>query len=221
MKYGVLTLALLFGCFLSTRSFAGVDISPFVSITSTKLLKPADTGKEKSTTKQKTVYGIRASLSMWRLLKFQFEVGQGKSITTTKTSEASDEWDEIDYEKDLDMSVDDPEKEVKITEIIKRGRIGLAIDPGFWIFVARAKAGVQASQRIVEIEEAGEDPVKTEPPITYKPYAGAGLGIKFSYRFKAMAEYSFFFYKFPDTNVFEREVTVSFTAALGGSTRGY
>ncbi len=199
----------------STSAKAGIDVSPFVSVSSTKTIKPADAGKEDAKTQQKVTYGLRSSIGFFRILKIQASVGQSETKTTTKTQLAADTFDEIDYEKDLDMSTDDPEREVKVTETQRTGRLGIVLDPGFWIFIARAQAGVQATQRIVELEEAGEEPVKTEPAITYKPYAGAGLGVRLSQRVRAMAEYNFFFYKFPEYEPFEREVTVSFIVAIG------
>lgn len=195
-------------------AFARFTVAPYVSISSTKKIKPQAEGKEKETLKQRTTYGIRGSIGFWRLLNFQLSVGQNELVTTEKTSEAVDEFDEIDYEQDLNMSTDDPESEVKITEIQRKARAMLVINPSFSIFILRAKAGVQATQRIVELEQLGQPKERTEPPITYKPVAGAGAGIRFSPRTFAIAEYSFFFYKFPETEPFEREVSVSFGVSI-------
>ena len=199
----------------STAADAGISVSPYVSITSTKKIKPEETGKEKSDTQQKTVYGVRARISFFRLLGIEISAGQGKTETETTVGKASDTWDEVDYEDDLEMSTNDPDKEVKTTETLRRARVGVTFDPGFWILIARAKVGAQASQREVELQESDEDPVTKTTPITYKPYAGAGLGVKFGPRMKVMAEYQWFFYKFPEYEPFEREVTVSFTVAMG------
>ncbi len=200
---------------ISRPAAAGFELSPFVSISSTKKIDPAEAGKEDSTNTQRQTYGLRASLSFFRLLKIQASVGQNKTTTVTKTQTAVDEFEEIDYENDLDMSTDDPDSEVKITETQRLGRLGIVLDPGFWIFIARAQAGVQATQRIVELQENDEAAVTTTEPITYKPYAGAGLGVRFSPRIQAMAEYNIYMYKFPEYEPFEREVTVSFIVAIG------
>jgi alpha-acetolactate decarboxylase len=65
------------------------------------------------------------------------------------------------------------------------------------------------------LEQAGMDTVVNEPPITYKPYAGVGLGFRFSPKFFWMIEYQGYFYKFPETEPFQREVSVSFAFKIG------
>jgi hypothetical protein len=207
--------AIIIGLFFAIPAYARLQIAPYASISSTKKISPADAGKEDSKNVQRQTYGIRASFAMFRLLKIQASVGQNETTTVTKTQDAVDEYEEIDYEKDLEMSTDDPDREVKISETQRLGRLGIVLDPGFWILIARAQAGVQATQRIVELQEGTEAAVKTEEPITYKPYAGAGLGVRLSPRLQAMAEYNIYMYKFPEYEPFEREVTVSFIVALG------
>lgn len=211
LSYIFIALALSFS---AEFAYSRISISPFVSMSSTKKIKPEAKGTEKETLKQRTTYGVRANVSFWRLFKLQFSVGQNELVTTEKVSEAKDEFDEIDYEEDLDMSTDDPDSEVKITDKMIKARLGIVLDPGFWIFIARTKVGVQATKRTVTLEENGKEPVTDEPPITYKPYAGAGAGIKFTPRMYFMAEYNFFFYKFPETEPFEREVSVSFNVSI-------
>ncbi len=134
--------------------------------------------------------------------------------TTSKTQDVVDDFGEIDFEKDMNMSTDSPDNEVKLSEKMIQARVGLALDPSFSIFVLRAKVGAQATKREMTLTEQGKDPVKTEPPITYKPYAGAGAGIRFSPKMYFMAEYSFFFFKFPETEPFQREVSVSFNVSI-------
>lgn len=195
-------------------ALAGVSVSPFVSINSTKSIKPAGSGEEQETNKQRTTYGIRAKVSFWRLLGIQASVGTNKLETSEKTSEVKDEFDEIDLQKELKVSTDDPEKEVKITEEQRRGQVSLVFDPSFSIFILRASAGVQATQRLFTKEEEGMDNETFVGPITYNPIAGAGAGVRLGRAMFAMAEYNFFFYKFPEYEPFEREVAVSFGVSL-------
>lgn len=217
MKALVVIIGVTSTFLFASPALARVSVSPFVSIGSDKKIKPDETGKDKTETTQRVTYGVNATVSFWRLFGLQLSLGQNRTETETKTGDVVDEWDEIDYKSDLDMSTDDPERDVKITETQRRGRLGVVFDPGFWILVARAKAGVQATQRIIKLQEGNESPVEHIEPITYKPYAGAGLGVKLSPRMQAMAEYHWFFYRFPDWEPFEREVTVSLNIALGSS----
>jgi len=205
-------LALLY----SPVAQAGVTISPYVSIKSTKSVKPQkkDKSKETETIKQRQEAGIRGSLKFWRLFSLSAGVGQSKLTTTEKVQNAKDEYAEIDYEKDLNMSTENPEQEMKVTETQRNAKITVAIDPGFWIFILRAKAGVTAQQRILEAEQDGSDPTSLTFGPTYKPHSGFGFGIRFSRTMYAMAEYSFNHYKFPEIEPFEREATISFSISL-------
>lgn len=202
--------------FNSATALGGISIAPYASVSSTKKIStnPKNKSEEKEVIKQRNTYGIAGSLSMFSVFKLQASVGQNQLTTTQKTQYAADDYGEINYNKDLNMSTDQPDKEVKVTETQRIGRLGIAIDPGFWIFVLRAKGGVQATQRIVTLEEQGNPAVTKTTPITYKPYAGAGAGIRFSPRMFFMAEYSIFMYQFPKTAPFEREVTVSYNVSL-------
>lgn len=207
----LLSLALLAG-----QATAGVTISPYASVSSTKKIKPnAKTkGTEDEKVEQRQTYGLQASLSIFSLFKIQASAGQNQLTTTTKTQNAADDYEEINYEKDLNMSTDTPDKEVVLTETQRIGRLGIAFDPGFWIFILRAKGGVQATQRIVKLEQQGKPATTTTPPIKYKPYAGAGAGVRLGPRMFFMAEYSIFMYKFPDYAPFEREVSVSYNVSI-------
>jgi hypothetical protein len=214
-------LLLLFG--MSTLAQARISIEPFATVSSKKEIKPNKAGKktasggaatETEVVKQRTTYGLRGSLGFFRLMKLQAGIGTNELITTSKTSQAADDYGEIDYEKDLDMDTSTPDKEVKLTETQRKGSAVLVIDPGFWIFILRAKAGVIATQRAMTKEVEGEPAVKFVSPITYKPTVGGGAGIKLSSSTFFMAEYSLFLYKFPKKAPFEREVTVSFGVSL-------
>lgn len=209
----LMTAAFLFG---GTSANAGITVSPYVSIKSTKSVKPQkkDKSQETETVKQRQEAGIRGSIKFWRLFSLTLGVGQSKLATTEKVQDAKDEYGEIDYEKDLNMSVDDPTQEIKVTETQNNGKLTVAIDPGFWIFILRAKAGVTAQQRIIETEQSGSEPVSQTFGPTYKPHSGFGFGIRFTPQMFAMAEYTFNHYKFPEIEPFEREATISFSISL-------
>lgn len=196
--------------------FAGITIEPFASISSTKGISPdrKNKNKENETIKERQTYGLRFGIKMWRLFNLQLSVGQNQTTTTTKTQNVVDEYEEINFDKDLDMNTGDPDKEQRIKETQKVGRAMVVIDPSFSVFVLRAKAGVQATQREFSREATGEAKTQFVGPITYKPVAGAGAGIKFTPRTFFLAEYSLFFYKFPNTKIFEREVSVSFGVSI-------
>lgn len=212
----------IIGCFIFFAfvpvAQAKFSIEPYASVSSTKQIKPDKVGKNSSggaateteTIKQRTTYGIRGSVGFLRIMKFQLGVGTNQLTTTSKTSAAVDEYGEVDFEKDLDMSTSSPDKEVKITETQKKATAVLAVDPSFWIFVLRAKAGVVATQREFSKESDGELPVKYTSPISYKPTVGGGAGLKLGAGTFFMAEYNLFLYKFPEKEPFEREVSVSY-----------
>ena len=202
--------------FVPTMAQAGISIDPYVSIRSTKAIKPVTGNKSQETeqTKQRQEAGIRGSLKFFRLFGLMASVGQSKVTTTAKTQDAKDEYGEIDYAKDLNASTDDPESELKTTETQRNARLTAFIDPGFWIFILRARAGVTATQRILNVEETGKDKVTKIFGPTYKPHSGFGFGVRFTPRMYAMAEYNFFHYKFPEIEPFEREVALSFSISL-------
>lgn len=216
MKHRLLFLITGLAFMFSSAAQAGVTISPYVSIKSTKSVKPQkkDKTKETESVKQRQEAGIRGSVSFWRLFSLTAGVGQSKLTTTEKVQDAKDEYGEIDYEKDLNMSTENPEQNLKITETQRNAKLTVAIDPGFWIFILRAKAGVTAQQRILETEQEGSEPTTLTFGPTYKPHSGFGLGVRFSRSMYAMAEYTFNHYKFPEIEPFEREATISFSISL-------
>jgi hypothetical protein len=216
---GLLLLGL---AFMPTAAWSGVSLEPFVSVSSTKTIKPNKVGQSKNSPatteteiiKQRTTYGVRGSISFFRLMKFQLGVGQNQLATTSKTSLAVDDYGEIDYKKDLNMDTSNPDKEVKITETQRKGTATLIVDPSFSIFVLRAKAGVVATQRGMTKEVQGEPTTSYLSPISYKPVVGGGAGLKFGPKMYFIAEYSLFLYKFPEKAPFEREVTVTYGVSL-------
>lgn len=195
---------------------AGVTVSPYVSIKSTKSIKPnaKDKSKENETVKQRREAGLRASVSFFSIMRAQLSVGQNKLTTTSKTQDAKDEYGEIDYEKDLNMSVDDPEQELKVTETQRNAKFSLILDPSFGPLILRAKVGVTGTQRILDTEVTGQEKVTLTKGPTYKPHSGYGFGIRLSPGMFFMAEYEFFHYKFPEPEPFEREVSVSFSVSI-------
>lgn len=194
---------------------AGITVAPYVSIKSTKSIKAQKSkGTETETVKQRKEAGFRGSLTFFRLLSLQLSAGQNKLTTTEKTQDAKDEYGEIDYSHDLNMSTDTPDTEIKITETQRNAKFSVVLDPGFWIFILRAKAGVTATQRILETEVTGQEKVTVTKGPTYKPHSGFGFGVRFTPQMYAMAEYNFFHYKFPEIQPFEREVAVSFAVSL-------
>ncbi len=200
---------------LASPALAGLSISPFVSISSTKSVQPnRKESTEKETIKQRQTVGLRAALSFWSLMRTELSVGQNALTTTEKVSEITDEYGEIDFEKDADLATDNPDNEVKIIETQRRARFSFIFDPGFWIFIARAKVGVEARQRLLKVEEIGKAPVELTPSPSYSPLASVGFGVKLGYGTFAMMEYGFLYYKFPKTDVFERELSVSYGISL-------
>ncbi len=199
----------------ASSSYAGITFSPYVSIRSTKSVKPTKTkSTETETVKQRKEAGLRAGIKFFRLLSLQLSVGQSKLTTTEKTQAAKDEYGEIDYEKDFNMSTADPLQESKITETQSNGRVTLVVDPSFGFFMLRGKAGVIATHRKVDVEVDGALPVSKVFGPTYKPTSGFGAGIRFSPRMYAMAEYNFYHYAFPEPEPFEREVAVTYAIEL-------
>lgn len=212
-----LIMAIVMGLsFVATEAWAGVTLSPYVSLRSTKSIKPAtgDKSKETSKTQQRQEAGLRGSIKFFRLFGIMASAGQSKVTTTVKTQEVVDEYGEIDYNRDLNVSTNDPESEVTTTETQRNARLTAFIDPGFWIFILRARLGVTATQRELVVTETNKDPVTKVFGPTYKPNSGVGFGIKFTPSFYAMAEYNLFHYKFPEWEPFEREVAVSFNISL-------
>ncbi len=201
----------------SSAAWAGVSISPYVSIKSTKSVTPGKKDKttENETIKQRQEYGIQASVSFWRLFKTQLAVGQSKMTTTSKVSEVTDEYGKIDLSTDLNMDTDQPDNEVKLTETQRVGKFSLLIDPSFSIFILRFKVGVTAMQRIIEKDELGVEPSTITVGPKYNPHSGIGAGIRFTPRTFFMAEYNFFHYNYPtQVEPFERELAVSYSISI-------
>ncbi len=212
-KTALLALTLL----SASTAMAGLSFAPYVSIKSTKSVTPGkkDQSTETEVIKQRQEYGIRASLSFWRLFKTQLSVGQSKQTNTQKVSQVKDEYGEIDLNSELNMDTSDPDKELRLTETQNVGKFSLIIDPSFSIFIARFKLGITARQRIIEKSEDGVEPVKITEGPTYKPHSGVGFGIRFTPRMFFMAEYEVYHYMYPPKiEPFERELSVSYNISM-------
>lgn len=201
----------------ASEAWAGLSFAPYASIKSTKSVTPGkkDQSTENEVIKQRNEYGIRASLSFWRLFKTQLSVGQSKLTTTQKTSQVKDEYGEIDLNTELNMDTSDPDQEVRLTETQNVGKFSLIIDPSFSIFIARFKLGITARQRIITKDGDGIAPEKVVDGPTYKPHSGVGFGIRFTPRMFFMAEYEVYHYMFPPkVQPFERELSVSYNVSI-------
>lgn len=207
-KYFILLLGIYLCSF--NKAQAGIIFEPYFSYRSTKSIDPnRKENKDKETIKNREEKGLKAGLSFYNLFKIQASVGQSFTVTTTTYKDATDEYDEIDYQEDLNTDPDSESKDIKIKETDSRATFSLLFDPSFWILIMRAKAGVLARQRIVKTFEEDTLIKESEPPVTYKPQAGLGLGVKFSPSIYAVLEYNFYFYKFPETEPFERAAELS------------
>lgn len=204
------------GLVYGSSALAGVSVTPYVSVRSTKSVRPDKKNKEQEneTIKQHQEYGVRFGVSFWRLCKFDLGLGQSQLTTTQKTSQVTDEYGEIDFEKDLNMDTSNPNNEIKVTETQRRARLSFILDPSFSIFILRAKIGVTAQQRLVDTEATGQEKQSFVYGPTYKPHSGVGFGVRFTPRMYAMAEYSAYHYKFPDIEPFERDLTVSYSISF-------
>ncbi|MHA0110894.1 hypothetical protein ACXYUI_27665, partial [Klebsiella pneumoniae] len=74
---------------------------------------------------------------------------------TQNVQSAKDQYDEINYKSDLNMSTTDPASTIKTTETQRNGQFKLVIDPSFSIFILRAQIGITATQRTIVAEQTG------------------------------------------------------------------
>lgn len=193
---------------------AGVTVTPYASISSNKKTFTARDGTRQEKTIERQAFGLRLSFRLYRALRLQLSAGQSTREATERAIEVVDEFDEINFERDLDLSTDNPDNQVQTKETINRGRVSFVLDPRLGPLIFRLKTGVQVTQRQFSLKEEGEAEVKTEPEPTYKPIAGAGLGLRLTRRMKAMVEYDLFFYAFPELEPFNSEIVVSYSIAI-------
>lgn len=205
--------AILFFSVFSLEVQAGIIFEPYVSIGSTKSLKTNRANStETETISERKEGGLKAGLKLGSLFSIYGAVGQSKQTTTSKNSELVDQFDQIDFAKDLDTRT--VGKETKLMETQNKAKVGIDINPSFWIFIFRTTVGVAATQRLVKAYEDDVLMKELKPEPTYKPFAGAGFGVRFGPRMFAMAQYNFNFYKFPEKTPFEREVNISYGISL-------
>ena len=200
----------------ATQAMATVYVSPYLTIRSTKTANPSktDSNAEDQNIKQYREAGVSAGIGFWSIFRSSLSLGQAAATATTKKSTLVDQYDEIDFHKDLNMSTDNPDNLIKVTDTQRRATFSLEIDPSFWIFIMRAKAGVTAQQRIVKTEEAGLPSRTVTKGPTYKPLTGVGLGVKLTPNMYFMVEYSAYHYKFPKMQPFERQLTVDYCVSI-------
>ncbi len=209
----LVALVLFYGSSI-TALYAGVDISPYYSIKSTKSVTP---GKKIDNEKvaQREEFGIKATIKMWRLLKFQLSVGQNNLSTSERASEVVDEYDEIDLATELQIDTTNPNAELNIKETQNLAKLSFVFDPSFSIFIARLKIGITARQRIIEKSGTNVQSIKITDGPSYKPHSGIGFGVRLTRQMFWMAEYEFYHYKYaPDIEPFERELSVSFGVSI-------
>ncbi len=192
-----------------------VSIDPFLSLQSNKAIK-GEVGKqdEDEAYKERLTYGVKVNVDMFWILATEFVVARNQMESQLKAYRATDEFGEIDYEKDLNVDKSNKDLLLKVNEERRMARAALKAQIGLgYYFTAFAKVGAQAMQRIVKVKYTDEkyadkapDPLTT--PIEYDPYAGAGFRVRLTHRVQAGATYDFFFYKFPKYEPFTREVGV-------------
>ncbi len=192
---------------------ARIIFEPYVSIASTKTLKPNRAkGTESETISERKEGGLKAGIKLGSFFSLYGAVGQSKQTTTTTQSQIVDQFGQIDFEKDLDTRTSG--KETKLLETQNKAKVGLDINPSFWIFIVRTTVGVAATQRLVKAYEEDVLLKNINPEPTYKPFAGAGLGVRLGPKMFALAQYNFNFYMFPKKEPFEREVNISYGISL-------
>ncbi len=198
---------------LSQLAKAGIIFEPYLSIASTKSLKPNRAkGTESETISERKEGGLKAGIKLGSFFSLYGAVGQSKQTTTTTQSQIVDQFGQIDFEKDLDTRTSG--KETKLLETQNKAKVGLDINPSFWIFIVRTTVGVAATQRLVKAYEEDVLLKNINPEPTYKPFAGAGLGVRLGPKMFALAQYNFNFYMFPKKEPFEREVNISYGISL-------
>ena len=190
---------------------AKIIFEPYFSIKSTKGISTnRSQATETETVKNREEKGIKAGLSFYKFFKIQASIGQSFLSTTSTTSEIKDEYGEIDFNSEMSLDPTTNDQTLVRKEFDNRATFSFLLDPSFSIFILRTKAGVVARQRQVTVTQSGVNVFNEDPPISFKPLAGAGVGVKFSYKIYAILEYGFYFYKFPQPSPFERDLSISF-----------
>lgn len=209
----ILLIGFVFLIFFISQANGEIIFEPYYSVSSNKSISPNRTkGTETEKISQREEKGIKAGVAFFRVLKLMLSVGQSFHVNTTTESVLKDEYDELDFSSELNSSTSGQQKKKKETQ--NRARISFVFDPSFWIFVFRTKLGVTAKQRIVKLYVDDILQSSQEPDPNYHPHAGIGFGLKFTPRMYFLVDYSFYFYKFPDTKIFERELSISYGISI-------
>lgn len=206
--------------FVSPEVNAGpLQIVPYASVSSTKAIKPSKVGKKESSTTvteetvaQRTTYGLRINVRLSRLFNLQLQGGTNKLDQTRKASAMRDEYGDIDFAKDANVDTSAQDATYTYSEEQRLGQALLSIQPSFGqILRVKLGAGVRARERFVNVTDKIKD-VKTSihDPIRYNAVASAGVNVRLLKAFSAMAEYNFYFLKFPKTEPHEQEVAIGF-----------
>lgn len=195
--------------FYPTQGHSRIIFEPYYSVASTKsITSKSSNGTETEKISNREEKGIRAGLQFGSFFKIALSVGQSFHVTTTSENEIKDEYEELDFSADLDTSSIGKQKKKKETQ--NRARFSFILDPSFSIFVLRTKVGVTANQRIVKLFVDDVEVSTDEPDPTYKPHAGVGFGVRISPSMYFLAEYGFYFYQFPETEPFEKSLSLSY-----------
>ncbi|MEZ4749611.1 MAG: hypothetical protein R3B54_02995 [Bdellovibrionota bacterium] len=151
----------------------GLDIEPIVGYERVQKLTPT------AYTKDRLVYGGRLTLGVPLFsIETEYTRGQDSESFTSPTLTTTD-----------------------TTDKLKLGvRSSIQLDRNLFSFVLRA--GVQAKRNIHE-EDSGSGTARTEEPIEYDPYAGAGLKVKLGQRAK-IALFADFVVVFNELNDFSQ-----------------
>lgn len=202
---------------LSNVASAQFTITPYASIKSNKTIVPdlENPGQEEERIDERQEFGIRAALDLGTLFSFQLGLGQSTSKMTEKAGRVVDTYDKIDLQQELNMSTDDPNKDVRITEVQNVGSASIVFDPSFSVFIFRVKLGITAMQRIFTKEEVDLPTERIEDGPVYLPHSGVGFGIEITPGMYFMAEYELLHYNFPPKGEpFERQLTVSYSIEI-------
>jgi hypothetical protein len=190
-------------------------ISPYASSSSSKAIKPnkSKTAADETVT-QRTTYGLKIDIGLFRFLSFQVGVGTNKVDTTRKSKTMRDEFGEIKLEdSNLDLQQDGEykykeEQRLATAKFLFSPRIGQML-------TLKAGAGVRARQRLLSLSEPEKEDgspgiqQNIKDPIRYHALASAGLSIRLLKAFSFGAEYNFYFMKFPKIEPHEQEVAIS------------
>jgi hypothetical protein len=224
--YGLLLGAALFVLPTKIAQAAGpikISIVPYAGVSSTKSIKPqkvtpigqkdTKTSSSEKTTQRQNV-GVKVDVKIFKLFGLNVTGGYNKINTTKKAAAMRDEFEEIDFNKDLGIGTSTAD--FIYEEEQRMGTVKLGLYPGIGkLLNLKAEAGVRARQRLIKSENKLTGEVKeVNDPIRFHPTASAGIAVKLGGMAQFMVDYSFYFLKFPETNPHEQEVSIGMGVAL-------